>query len=271
MPTTLTREYRFFLRPDGDYTVKGNSWSGAASGAPVAPFLTLRATLTGSVDPATGYLINIQDIDHALAELVQTVYAQRRPAAWTYVDMLQESHRLRESFGGAFQVVATELAVSPFLTFRLDFGEQEMLTISQEFEFSAAHRLDCPTMSAEENQRYFGKCNHPNGHGHNYVVAVTMQCRDAQFPLAEFEANVKRLVIDRFDHQHLNLDLPDFADLNPSVENIARVVWDLLRAEPFFADLQNVRVYETPKTWADYHDSSANTDLGGSKTRTTSS
>jgi len=133
-----------------------------------------------------------------------------------------------------------------------------MVTITQQFEFSAAHRLNCQELSAEQNRELFGKCNNPNGHGHNYVVEVTAGMpeqakREAakKWTLAQFESTVKRIVVDRFDHRHLNEDVAEFRDLNPSVENIADVCFRLLEREVTPLRLVNVRVYETPKTWAD--------------------
>ena len=70
--------------------------------------------------------------------------------------------------------------------------------------------------------------------------------------LADFELAVKRLVIDRLDHKHLNRDVEEFADLNPSVENIAVKIWDWLDGNIPNTQLKRIRVYETPKTWAEY-------------------
>jgi 6-pyruvoyltetrahydropterin/6-carboxytetrahydropterin synthase len=66
------------------------------------------------------------------------------------------------------------------------------------------------------------------------------------------ESQVKQQVIDRLDHKHLNVDVPEFENVNPSVENIAQVVWGYLANLSCGGTLENVRVYETPKTWADY-------------------
>lgn len=132
-----------------------------------------------------------------------------------------------------------------------------MVQLTQSFEFSAAHRLHVPRLSDEENRRVFGKCNNPNGHGHNYVVEVSVSGRpDAQtgclLPLPRFEEIVKARVIDRLDHTHLNRDTREFAEVNPSVENIAVVIWNLLCDHVSPARLSSVRVYETPKTYAEY-------------------
>jgi 6-pyruvoyltetrahydropterin/6-carboxytetrahydropterin synthase len=252
MPTKLTREYRFYLRPSGKYERAPNAWSGAESGMEIAPFLMLRATVTGQVDPQSGYLINIQEIDRALAKLVAARVASSESNRSNYFRLLQQTIHLPDLLPPGVRLLQTELVVSPHLSLKLNLEESVSVSLTQEFEFSAAHRLHCESMSAEGNREYFGKCNNPNGHGHNYVVAVTVACQDEHFSLPHFEALVKRHVIDHLDHKHLNLDVPEFADLNPSVENIAAVVWRLLKRTPNPPTLQNVRVYETPKTWADY-------------------
>jgi 6-pyruvoyltetrahydropterin/6-carboxytetrahydropterin synthase len=130
-----------------------------------------------------------------------------------------------------------------------------MIFVTQQFEFSAAHRLHCPQWSDEENARVFGKCNFANGHGHNYVVEVTIggepNATGEVLPLRKIEQTVDELVINRFDHRHLNYDTAEFAELNPTVENLAQVVWNLLDGKFAPARLSAVRVYETPKTWAE--------------------
>ncbi|MBP7936663.1 MAG: 6-carboxytetrahydropterin synthase [Phycisphaerae bacterium] len=132
-----------------------------------------------------------------------------------------------------------------------------MVDIQQSFEFSAAHRLHCATMSDEENRRVFGKCNNPNGHGHNYGLEVMVTgepdpSTGVLLPIESLEDIVKQRVIDRLDHKHLNRDCPEFAAVNPSVENIARTIWGLLEGRMGPARLKRVRVWETPKTCAEY-------------------
>ena len=149
------------------------------------------------------------------------------------------------------------LYATPYIHYTVRRERPEVIHLTEQFEFSAAHRLHCPALSGEENHRLFGKCNNPRGHGHNYVVEVTVAGpADApaglSCPREPFELAVKQHVIDRFDHKHLNEDTDEFRDLTPTVENIARVVWGLLADHVAPARLVRVRVYETPKTWADY-------------------
>ena len=102
----------------------------------------------------------------------------------------------------------------------------------------------------------FGKCANPNGHGHNYVLEVTIRGTPDErsgtlTDLPRFERIVKERVIDRFDHKYLNLDCAEFRSLNPSVENIARIIWQRLEGALEPSTLASVRVWETPKTCAE--------------------
>ena len=154
------------------------------------------------------------------------------------------------SFGG-------ELLATPGLRYAIQREYPGMILLTQQFEFSAAHRLHCPQLSDEQNRRTFGKCNNPQGHGHNYLLEVTVAgppdaATGAVLPLPQFEQIVKEQVIDRLDHKHLNADTPEFRDVNPSVENIARIIWGLLADRVSPAKLHRVRVWETAKTCAEY-------------------
>lgn len=227
----------------------------------MVPFVTLRAVVTGPVDPSTGYLCNIHAIDRLLrARAVERL----RDAAG---DPARRGGVAAE-MAGLWDAVAPHaprparlerlvLRVTPHLSFSVRRGETGMVRMTYSFEFSAAHRLWCAELSAEENRRVFGRCTNPNGHGHNYVVKVTVAgTPDARtgtlVALGAFQRIVRESVIDRFDHKHLNEDCPEFASLNPSVENITRVVFDKLRGAFAPATLDRVRVYETPKTYAEY-------------------
>ena len=144
-----------------------------------------------------------------------------------------------------------------------------MIVHTQQFEFSAAHRLHCDQFSDEENRRRFGKCNNPSGHGHNYVVEVSIVSNNGagegtvidttgtEFDLETFQATVNRCIIERLDHKHLNRDIKRFQTINPTVENIAIAIWEWLEPELSGARLHTVRVYETPKTWAEYRGKTA--------------
>lgn len=129
--------------------------------------------------------------------------------------------------------------------------------LSRKEEFCASHRLHAEALSAEENQRIFGKCNHENGHGHNYEVIVKVfgdidPKTGLVMDLSELKAAMQRAIIAKVDHKHLNLDVEEFKALNPTAENMAVVFWDWMAKEISESILYEVAVQETRKNLAIY-------------------
>ncbi len=268
----LMREIRFSIDRDWARAAHGasgfegalpvtNSWGGWPSAVGVAPYLMLRIVVSGEPDATTGYLVNIQVLDELLRRYA--IPAAARALAVRGVSLTIE-RLLADIFAEVAgrmpkgsQLESLTLAATPYLSSRIDGRRAGMVELTQSFEFSASHRLHVPALSDEANRRVFGKCNNPNGHGHNYEVRVTVGGeltaeRGTVVELPHFESVVKREVIDRLDHKHLNSDVAEFAGINPSVENIARVIWGLLEGPLKPARLLRVRVYETAKTYAEY-------------------
>ena len=132
------------------------------------------------------------------------------------------------------------------------------VTLSRKAHFNAAHRLYRKDWTHEQNDAIFGKCNNPNFHGHNYelIVSVTGEID----PETGYVLDVKFLtdliksdIESEFDHKNLNLDVPEFLDLNPTAENIVVVIWNKLRKKikPEL-DLEVV-LYETPRNFVTYN------------------
>lgn len=267
----LTREVRFSIDRDwvrGAHGAEGfgaampitNSFGGWPSAVGIAPYLVLRATLSGPPDPVTGYLVNIRHIDALLREHALPLAAQQLSHSGVLVTgerlLAAIWHQVLPAAPREGLLTRLELRTTPYLRFAMTPENEQMVELTQTFEFSASHRLHVPAFSDEKNRAVFGKCNNPRGHGHNYVLEVTVAGRPDDtgcvLPLPVFEAIVQREVIDRLDHKHLNEDTAEFASLNPSVENIARVAWDRLKSHMQPARLAAVRVWETPKTSAEY-------------------
>ena len=123
--------------------------------------------------------------------------------------------------------------------------------------FNAAHRLFRPDLSAQENDRLFGKCALPNYHGHNYELIVKVTGEPD--PITGYVVDMKWIsdlvqekVIERFDHRNLNLDTQEFKELNPTAENIAIVIYDLLRPHLLAQHDLQIRLYETPRNFVEY-------------------
>lgn len=123
--------------------------------------------------------------------------------------------------------------------------------------FNAAHRLHNPTWSDEKNRAVFGKCNNPHYHGHNYELIVKVvgePDEDTGFviDLGLLSKFIEDNVLNRFDHKNLNLDCQEFSQVNPTAENIAVVIYNLLR-EKVEAHLElQVRLYETERNFVEY-------------------
>ncbi len=123
--------------------------------------------------------------------------------------------------------------------------------------FNAAHRLHNTNWSEEKNKAIFGKCNNPNYHGHNYDLEVKVIgfCSEETGYVIDTKILsdlIKVKVLDRFDHKNLNLDTEEFKELNPTAENIAIVIYDLLRPE-IATDLDiKIKLYETSRNYVEY-------------------
>jgi 6-pyruvoyltetrahydropterin/6-carboxytetrahydropterin synthase len=123
--------------------------------------------------------------------------------------------------------------------------------------FNAAHRLHNPDWTDEVNRQVFGKCNNPNYHGHNYELVVKVTgVPDAGtgyvMDMKLLSDIINEHITERFDHKNLNLDTVEFKNLNPSAENIAIVIYDILRTQLDAALELQVRLYETPRNFVEY-------------------
>jgi 6-pyruvoyltetrahydropterin/6-carboxytetrahydropterin synthase len=123
--------------------------------------------------------------------------------------------------------------------------------------FNAAHRLHNPAWSDEQNQKVFGKCNNLNYHGHNYELVVKVTgVPDAGtgyvMDMKLLSDLINEEIVERFDHKNLNLDTVEFKNLNPSAENIAIVIYNILRGRLDAGLDLKVRLYETPRNFVEF-------------------
>jgi 6-pyruvoyltetrahydropterin/6-carboxytetrahydropterin synthase len=133
----------------------------------------------------------------------------------------------------------------------------QKVAVFRKEHFNAAHRLFCASWSDEKNKQVFGACSNPNYHGHNYELVV--QVTGFPDPITGFVINTKDLstivdeeVKERFDHKNLNLDTEVFKDLNPTAENIAIVIFNLIRPRISESLDLKIRLYETERNFVDY-------------------
>lgn len=292
----LTRQARLFLpigKTEATPRAHSNRWSSLTEVVPLEPYLVFNVTLAGEPCSESGYIINIRQIDHWVEALMETltenlfddvdqvdrwrktsILAQRFHLGLreTIAQQLNDTdHSIPES-RNRLQLVESKLELSPYLwftTFERDSSPEPnrannmsdstsiQISFTQQFEFSAAHRLHCEHWSEQKNLELFGKCNHINGHGHNYLLDVTVQ-RESSAPhlssadTLQLESCVNQHVIEKLDHRFLNLDVDEFKTINPTVENISQVIFGWLKQQlPDNLRLTKVRVYETAKTWAE--------------------
>ncbi|MGB0790763.1 MAG: 6-carboxytetrahydropterin synthase [Flavobacteriaceae bacterium] len=133
------------------------------------------------------------------------------------------------------------------------------VTVSRKAHFNAAHRLHNPSWSDEKNREVFGKCNSPHFHGHNFELEVRVRGEvdpntGFVIDLGELGRIIKEQVERRFDHKNLNVDCPEFKNLLPSTEHLAKVIYDVLK--PIIGDDRELHItlFETAKNGVEYGD-----------------
>jgi 6-pyruvoyltetrahydropterin/6-carboxytetrahydropterin synthase len=134
---------------------------------------------------------------------------------------------------------------------------KKKVAVFRKEHFNAAHRLNIPAWSEQKNKEVFGKCNYPNYHGHNYdlIVKVTGFVDEETGYLMDMKILsdvVKNKVLNRFDHMNLNIDVEEFANLNPTAENIAMVIYNLIQPEIDPALELKILLYETERNYVEY-------------------
>lgn len=263
MPIQLTRTVRFCLGPDGSLATDAPANNTFAAWPPMrglGRYYELEVACVGDADPVTGYFMNIKRIDQVVREAGLPIIADAAADAEKSMQLGGLMQRLAAAINPQLDeaVRSVTLRLTPTYAIALETNMLDHVLISQQYEFSAAHRLHARQLNDDQNRRIFGKCNNPAGHGHNYRLEVTALCwitPGGQTLAAEdLDAIVDDAVIGKLDHKHLNVDVPQFADRNPSVEHIAQVVFEMLD-EPVRkrgAILDQVRVWETSKTVCTY-------------------
>ncbi|MEC9372882.1 MAG: 6-carboxytetrahydropterin synthase [Planctomycetota bacterium] len=263
----LRRRVRFAINPpeaDDPAAADSNGFAGVPAIRGLGRHYELEVVCRGDPDEPSGYLINIKRIDEAVREHAAPLIARachETPAA-SPESLLPA---LISALGGALgsapgeahrNVASIRWRLSPFYSVEMERSDMSKAILRQSFEFAASHRLHVPELSDEENRRLFGKCNNPGGHGHNYrleaAVEIPIVDSGAPFTLAHLERIVDERVINDYDHKHLNNQVSDFEEVNPSVEHIARAIYNRLepaiREQSKNAQLREVTVWETEKT-----------------------
>lgn len=130
------------------------------------------------------------------------------------------------------------------------------ISLTKRYRFAASHRLHSPKLSEEENARTYGKCNNPLGHGHNYIVEVTMTgpvdpSTGMIANLGDLDPFVQKEVVEAFDYKYLNEEVAEFKTVVPTTENVCREIYRRLEKFPL-ARLERIRIEETSKNSFEY-------------------
>ncbi|MCE5187403.1 MAG: 6-carboxytetrahydropterin synthase [Planctomycetaceae bacterium] len=280
---TLCRQVRFSITPFLPAQPDGfNTYASKPTGEGLSFYLALWVEVGGRPDQETGFIVNVSQIDAAVREQVVPLFAREIAAALDMrktLKMVDFRRILHESAGILCDFLAQKhqktlkklrLELNPYRCISLDCDLQEhsqvkgkpMLTYTEKFEFSAMHKLWNEAFTAEKNAEVFGKCANPAGHGHNYILEVTVRIppSDSSQPLSEqaswiadFQNIVKTRMLDFVDHKNLNADIPDFK-VNPTVENIVKYAYLKLRGQFSGAQLASLTVWENDRTYCTYVD-----------------
>lgn len=258
----LSRQIRFSVNPFLDDSLEGaNSYCSRPAGQGLAIYLEFRVGLVGQIDRNTGFFVNVHEVDnvlrkHAVPEFTDLIRKSYRNAR--HVDtsdlkqvMIEAVNVMKNSIKNVF-ISDAGLNLNPNRKIEIDCEDTSMIYFSEKFEFAAMHKLWCSKFSEDENYKTFGKCAHPSGHGHNYVIEVTVKSNQ-ELNYGQIEKTVKKNLIDLLDHRNLNADITYFHDHNPTIENIAVFSWDQLVRKFKNSVLHAVTVWETDKTFCTYH------------------
>jgi 6-pyruvoyltetrahydropterin/6-carboxytetrahydropterin synthase len=216
----LSRQVRFSIDPFSEDTVEGfNSYCSKPTGEGLCLYFGLWVELEGDVDTDTGFVVNVSDIDKAVRGSLNRLY----------------------------------LELNPFRKITIEREDREVVYFSEKFEFSAMHTLKNDKFSVEKNLEVFGKCANPAGHGHNYIIEITVKRdRESDWSMAEFERVVQEQFLTHVDHKNLNVDVAEFDGQNPTVENIASFAWSRLDGKFEESRLHNITVWENDRTCCSY-------------------
>jgi len=260
----LARQVRFSINPFLAEQHEGfNSYASKPTGDGLAIFLELSVEVFGEVDPATGFIVNVADIDKSVREFAVPIFVEKIRQDFSrakhvgfseLTELLKSaSNKLANKFGTA-KLNKLSLKLNPFRTMAIDLKDFEMVYFSEKFEFAAMHKLWNDDFTEKQNIEVFGKCANPAGHGHNYIIEVMIKIpsggNDSQ--TSDFEKIVNNEVIKLIDHKNINVDVAYFSKTIPTVENITVFVWNKLEGKFGKATLHCVTVWETDKTYCSY-------------------
>ncbi len=226
--------------------------------------LALWVDLASELNPDTGFVVNVSEIDklvrsHVIPKFtrsVQSFFAVRKtPTLWDIVAILGNCRPVIEARFPNKKLECLRLELNPFRTIAIQAEAYDMFTFSERFEFAAMHRLWNERFDEATNFELFGKCANRAGHGHNYLLEVHVQSAIEQVEpgwISDYQQTVKEGFLDLVDHKNLNVDVPEFETLNPTVENLACFAWEKLAGRFKSGTLVKITVWENDRTFCSY-------------------
>jgi 6-pyruvoyltetrahydropterin/6-carboxytetrahydropterin synthase len=220
----------------------------------------LEVAAKGEADPGNGMVVNIKTIDEVIQRLIVDKFegksindevegfTSKPPTLENLVLYVRDV--IGADVAGA-ELVGLRLEETPTFWAEIDKKDNWKMKLTRSFEFAASHRLYAPHLSAEENDRLYGKCGNPGGHGHNYLLEVTVSGEtDPEtgmvVDIVKIDQEVQGLVVGRYDHKNFNVDLPEFQGKVTTTETIIQQIWEALNGK-LSAKLEKVKLYETPR------------------------
>jgi 6-pyruvoyltetrahydropterin/6-carboxytetrahydropterin synthase len=256
----LARHIRFSINPFLDDSAEGaNSYCAKPCGEGLCIYLGLWVELSGRINDQTGFVVNVVDIDRFVrtraipifrSEITEKFRGGKSVGIPEIADIVKRcGTAIAGCFGGA-EVVKMCLDLNPFRKLSIETENKEVFYFGERFEFAATHTLWNDKFSDNKNLKVFGKCAHPGGHGHNYIIEVTIESGVSSKweGIGAFEGIVAGEFVGVVDHKNLNIDVPYFREYNPTVENIARFAWGRLNGRFAGARLRSVTVWENDRT-----------------------
>lgn len=222
----------------------------------------LEVTISGKLDTKSGIVVNISDVNQVVKKLVEKEFDGKflnweHPYFETVVPTTENIinyiwNSLQDKFM-PHRLHKLRLWENPFLYSEKEVGS--MVQFTRKYHFSAAHRLHSEQLSDEENREIFGNCNNPYGHGHNYYLDVSVRgeidsVTGMVINMGELDEIVHREVISKLDHKHLNYEVPELKEHNPTSEVVAMVIYNML--SPHLPKLHKVGLWETEKNYFEY-------------------
>ncbi|MFA6185847.1 MAG: 6-carboxytetrahydropterin synthase [Phycisphaerae bacterium] len=264
----LARQIRFAINPFAESMEIGeNSYCAKPTTNVLGLYLALWVQLESKINPNTGFVVNVVDIDRVVRDegvkifdnFIKQKFSAKQEITFEHVVcLLSKTWSVLENKFLPAKISNLTLEIMPARKLAIRERNGNMLYFSEKFEFAASHTLWNKKFTNTENDAVFGKCANRTGHGHNYIVEVTVKSQqslerkrqeNSAIKAGEFEAIVKKEFISIVDHKNLNTDVPHFAKANPTVENISEFAFNCLNGKFSDCTLDSVTIWESDRTF----------------------